>query len=161
MGKEGTDRHLDGSHRQCSLGLKGQHRRAVKTEAISQGRAFWAHSKLAAALGQLKGRSAPRTGPASPFTLLLPHLSGPGPFWQAPNTAVAASAKFWPLHPQPPLPDPCWLCVCHLFLFSPGHELRLDTWIREGVEGSMVRRHSVKYWTEAECEGHRSWRRHG
>lgn len=76
--------------------------------------------------------SAPRTGPLS--SLLLLYLSGLG-FWQAPGTAAAPSAKFWPLHPllSTPLPNHWWPCLCHLSLSC--IELGLDTWILGGGEG--------------------------
>jgi hypothetical protein len=47
--------------------------------------------------GQHHGQS--QSLPPPPPPPAPPHR--PGPFWQAPGTAAAASAKFWPLHPPP------------------------------------------------------------
>lgn len=73
-------------------------------------------------------------GPSPPSSC---PTSRPGLFWQAPGSAAAPSAKFWPLSPStlpfPPLPNHSWPCLCHFSLscMEPG----LDTWILGGGEG--------------------------
>lgn len=101
---------------------------------MSQGRASWPHSKLAATYVKLKWTDQ-HHGQGQVLSPSSRPSAQAWAFLAAPNTAVTASAKFWPLHPHGLTLN--GLAVSSLSL-CPGPKLRLVMDSRKNMRDTRV-----------------------